>query len=273
MPADPDTTAIRHARRRHWRDGAAGEGARTLAVETPVAIVVNGTTFAVMLASPADAEDFGVGFALSEGIIVAPGEVEAIEVVTQPDGIEVRLWIADALARTANERRRRLAGPTGCGLCGIESLAEANRPPLACAASGPLPTPPEILAAITGLSGLQPLGAATRAVHAAALWRRGAPLLVREDVGRHNALDKLIGAVRRAGLPTADALLLLTSRVSIEMVQKASCLGAPVMIAVSAPTSLAIDTATAAGLTLVAVARPDGFEVFSRADRINWPQD
>lgn len=272
MPADRGSDAIRTMQRRQWRSGAAAGGARDVAVETPVAIVVNATTFVVMLASPADLADFATGFAISEGIVAVPDDIESIDIVVQPGGIEVRLWIADALARAAQERRRRLAGPTGCGLCGIESLAEANRPPVACVAYGPVPTPPEILAAMAGLSALQPIGAATRAVHAAALWRRGAPLLVREDVGRHNALDKLIGAARRGGVSTSDAMLLLTSRVSIEMIQKASSLGAAVVVAVSAPTSLAIDTATAAGLTLVAVARPDGFEVFSRADRIDWPE-
>ena len=272
MAADRDSAATRPIQRRHWRDGAAGDGARVLAVETPVAIVVNGTTFAVMLASPADLEDFAVGFALSEGIVTAPGDIEAIEIVIQPGGIEARMWVAPGLAAAVAERRRRLAGATGCGLCGIESLAEANRLPVACHAAGPMPAPDEILLAMAAVSRSQPLGMATRAVHAAAFWRRGAALLVREDVGRHNALDKLIGAVRRGGLATDDAMLLLTSRVSIEMIQKASVLGAPVVVAVSAPTSLAIDQAGVAGLTLVAVARADGFEVFSRGDRIGWPQ-
>jgi FdhD protein len=276
MPVDLDGV-MRTVPRRIWRSspagqgGAAGQGARAIAVETPVAIVVNGTTFAVLLASPENLADFGIGFAFSEGIVAAPDDIGSIDIVAQPDGIEVQLWIADRLAQAANARRRRLAGPTGCGLCGIESLAEANRPPIICAAPGPMPTPAEILAAMAGLSALQPVGAATRAVHAAGLWQRGQPMLVREDVGRHNALDKLIGAARSAGLPTHDAMLLLTSRVSIEMIQKASSLGAPIVVAVSAPTSLAIDTAVLAELTLVAVARPDGFEVFNRADRIDWP--
>ena len=270
MPAEP--VATRHARRLHWRDGAAGEGARMLAVETPVAIVVNGSTFAVMLASPADLEDFAVGFALSEGVVGTLGDIESIDIVAQADGIEARLWITPALAAAAAERRRFLAGPTGCGLCGVESLAEATRAAIACTAIGPAPTPDEILQAMAALSAFQPIGAATRAVHAAALWRRGAALLVREDVGRHNALDKLIGAAHRTGMATDAAMLLLTSRVSVEMVQKASILGAPVVVAVSAPTSLAIDRAAAAGLTVVAVARPDGFEVFGGSERLAWPE-
>ncbi|MEY2884201.1 MAG: hypothetical protein RL490_1925 [Pseudomonadota bacterium] len=273
MTTDDAMQPVRVVQRRQWRDDTAGAGVRAIAVEMPVAITVNGTTFAVMLASPGDLEDFATGFAISEGIITRPGDITSIEVVPQADGIEARLWIADAPAHAANERRRLLAGSTACGLCGIESLAATNRPPVMCAAPGPLPTPPEILQAIAALSAAQPISAATRAVHAAGLWRQGQPVLVREDVGRHNALDKLIGATRRAGVPTDDAMLLLTSRVSIEMVQKASVLGAPIIVAVSAPTSLAIDTATAAGLTLVAVARSDGFEVFSHAERIAWPSD
>lgn len=273
MATDDAMQPVRVVQRRQWRDDAAGAGVRAIAVEMPVAITVNGTTFAVMLASPKDIEDFAIGFAISEGIVTRSGDITSIEIVAQTDGIEARLWIADGLAHAANERRRLLAGSTACGLCGIESLAAANRPPVMCAATGPLSTPPEILQAIAALSAAQPISAATRAVHAAGLWRRGQPVLVREDVGRHNALDKLIGAARRAGVPTHDAMLLLTSRVSIEMVQKASVLGAPIIVAVSAPTSLAIDTATAARLTLVAVARGDGFEVFSHAERIAWPSD
>lgn len=271
LATDNAMQPVRVVQRRQWRDDAAGAGVRSIAVEMPVAITVNGTTFAVMLASPDDLEDFATGFAISEGIITQSSDITSIEVVPQADGIEARLWIADGQAHAANERRRMLAGSSACGLCGIESLAAAIRPPVMCTAPGPFPTPPEILQAIAALSAAQPISAATRAVHAAGLWRRGQPLLVREDVGRHNALDKLIGAVRRAFVPTEDAMLLLTSRVSIEMVQKASVLGAPIIVAVSAPTSLAIDTATAAGLTLAAVARGDGFEVFSHADRIAWP--
>ena len=186
--------------------------------------------------------------------------------IVHTDGIEARLAIADSGALAA--RRRTITGPSGCGLCGVESLAAALAPPRVVTAAGPRPTPAEIVAAMVALGDAQPLGRATRAVHGAALWRRGAPLIVREDVGRHNALDKLVGAV--AGRDTADAMLLLTSRVSVEMVQKASVLGTPVVVAASAPTALAVRTAAAAGLTLVAVARADGFEVFTGSERIAW---
>ena len=258
----------RNAPRSQWREGTVTQGTRTLPVEIPVAITVNATTHAVMLASPADLADFATGFALTEGLVDHADEIERLAIVTPPGGIEVQLWIAPARAEAAAARRRHLAGPTGCGLCGIESLAEAIRPPRRCTAAGPRPAPSEIVAAIVALAAAQPLGTATRAVHAAALWQRGQPLLVREDVGRHNALDKLVGAA--VGHDATVAMLLLTSRVSVEMVQKASILGTPVIVAVSAPTSFACDQAAAAGLTLVAVARPDGFEVFAGGDRIDW---
>ncbi len=249
-----------------WRDGTTGPSDRTLADEVPVAIVVNGTTVAVLLATPADLYDFAVGFALTEGLVVRAADAGEVEVVRYADGIEVRLWLAGDGAVAA--RRRTITGPSGCGLCGIESLAAAVVTPRVVTAPGPRPTPAEIVAAIGALGEAQPLGRATRAVHGAALWRRGAAIVVREDVGRHNALDKLVGAV--AGIETADAMLLLTSRVSVEMVQKASVLGTPILVAVSAPTSLAVATAQAAGLTLVAVTRSDGFEVFGGSARLAW---
>ncbi len=252
-----------------WRDGALIAAPRTLAEEVPVAIVVNGTTVAVLLATPADLDDFAVGFALTEGLVASAADAGAVEVVIHDDGIEARLAIADTGALAA--RRRTITGPSGCGLCGVESLAAAVAAPRRVAAPGPRPTPAEIVAAMTALGEAQPLGRATRAVHGAALWRRGEALIVREDVGRHNALDKLVGAAARAGIDTAGAMLLLTSRVSVEMVQKASVLGCPVIVAVSAPTRLAVATAEAAGLTLVAVARADGFEVFGGGERVAWP--
>jgi len=252
-----------------WFEGTRTPARRVLADEVPVAIVVNGTTVAVLLATPSDLADFAVGFALTEGLVASASDAGAVEIVRHDDGIEARLSIADSAALAV--RRRTITGPSGCGLCGVESLAAAIDPPRMVTAAGPRPTPAEIVAAMTGLGDAQPLGRATRAVHGAALWRREAALFVREDVGRHNALDKLTGAVARAGIGTADAMLLLTSRVSVEMMQKASALGAPVVVAVSAPTSLAVATAQAAGLTLVAVARADGFEVFTGAARIAWP--
>ena len=259
-----------------WRGAVAGGNGgvtasdRILADEVPVAIVINGTTIAVLLATPDDLSDFAVGFALTEGLVACRAEAGAAEIVHHPEGIEARLSIADTDALTV--RRRTIAGPSGCGLCGVESLAAVHTRPRVVSTAGPMPTPAEIVAAMAMLGDAQPLGRATRAVHGAALWRRGQPLIVREDVGRHNALDKLVGAVAGDGdlANTAAAMLLLTSRVSVEMVQKAAVLGAPIVVAVSAPTRLAVATAMAAGLTLVAVARSDGFEVFAGAERIAW---
>lgn len=254
-----------------WRDGARHPGARVVPEEVAVAFTYNGGTQAVMMATPADLEDFATGFSLTEGIVRACGEIERIEVVDDPVGIELRMWLPDATARALTERRRHNAGPTGCGLCGIESLAEAVRtlPPV----DGALHVSAEDIAdALGALAPLQAINHETRAVHAAAFWRKGdGMVVVREDVGRHNALDKLIGALARQGIATTSGILLLTSRVSVELVQKAAVAGMPILVAVSAPTALAVRTAEAAGITLVAVARADGFEIFTHARRIAIP--
>ena len=251
-----------------WRaQQGASAGSRTLPEETPVALVHDGSTTAVMMATPADLEDFGLGFSLSEEIVARPEEIASLEVVEADLGVEVRMWLEPGRGRRLAERRRRLAGPTGCGLCGIESLAEAARPPRVLRPDGEVRVQAgDLVAAMAALEAAQVLGRETRAVHAAALWTGGGPLLVREDVGRHNALDKLIGAAAKAGM--GGQALLLTSRVSVEMVQKAAVLGAPVVCAVSAPTALAVRLAEQAGLTLVAVTRADGFEVFTKPERV-----
>lgn len=241
---------------------------RCVADEVPVALVHDGVTHAVMMASPGDAEDFAVGFALSEGVIARPDEVRDIEVVPGPLGIEVRLWLHPLAARAHLTRRRQVLGPTGCGLCGVESLEAAVPLPPRVVDDGWI-TAAEVQAALAALGPAQALGIATRATHAAAFWDRTSGLgPVREDVGRHNALDKLVGALARAGRGAAGGMVLITSRVSVEMVQKTARLGAPILIAVSAPTTLAIRTAEAAGLTLIGVARTDGFEIFTHPRRV-----
>jgi FdhD protein len=249
------------------REGAVG-GERALPEETPVALTHDGSTTAVMMATPADLADFGLGFSLSEEIVGAPGDLSDLEVVDGEAGCEVRMWLAPGAGRRLAERRRRMTGPTGFGLCGVESLAEAVRPPRPLADGADVRVAAdELIAAMAALEAAQAIGRTTCAVHAAGLWTADGPVLVREDVGRHNALDKLIGAAARAGL--SGQALLLTSRVSVEMVQKAAVLGAPVVCAVSAPTALAVRLAEAAGLTLVAVTRADGFEVFTRPERVD----
>jgi len=254
-------------RRVRWAP-AADPGSRVVPEESPVALVYDGATEAVMMASPADLEDFAVGFSLTEGLITDPAEICEIDVVAQRDGIEARLWLADPARDRVRRRRRRLAGPVGCGLCGIASLAEAVKPCRTVSGALRLDTS-EIARAVDALTGAQALNALSRAMHAAGLYRpAGGLVMAREDVGRHNALDKLAGAIARARLDTGEAAVVITSRVSVEMVQKTAAIGAPVLIAASAPTALAIRAAHDARLTLVALARPDGFEVFAHAHRI-----
>lgn len=272
-PADPGSaspTPVVSADRTRWTFAGEVPGVRRIPEETAIAIVHDASTTAVMMATPADLEDFAVGFSLSEGAIESLADIREIDIVVQELGIEVRLWLAADRAGRLASRRRRLAGPTGCGLCGIDSLAEAVRTPRTAAESDMRLSGADLVAAMTQLSDHQPLGRETRAMHAAGFWTADDGLqAVREDVGRHNALDKLIGARVRTGATDAGAgVVLLTSRVSVEMVQKAAVMGSPILCAVSAPTALAVRTAEAAGITLVAVARSDGFEVFTRPDRI-----
>jgi len=252
-----------------WRHGAPAPGrGRMLAEETAVAFTYNRETFAVMMATPADFSDFAIGFGLTEGAIDSPADVEDLEIVEADGGVECRMWLSADRLELVQARKRRLAGPTGCGLCGIDSLREAVRPPRAITSAARF-SADDVAAAQRAMEPLQSLGQATRAAHAAALWHpRHGILALREDVGRHNALDKLVGAVFRAGFDAGAGLLLLSSRVSIEMVQKACVLGAPVLVAISAPTAHAVRLAESAGLTLVAVARADGFEVFCGAQRL-----
>ncbi len=262
--------AARPVERPAWQRGRWERGVRQVAEETAIALTYNRTTYAVMMATPADLEDFAVGFSLTEGFVERAEEIEEIAIVEAApgDGIEARMWVAPERAAAMGERRRAMAGPTGCGLCGLDSLAQALRPPPRVAA-GLAIAPTEIEAAMAALAPGQALGRATRAAHAAGFWRPGHGLIaLREDVGRHNALDKLAGALARAGEDAGAGVVVMTSRVSVELVQKAARMGAGVLVAVSAPTGLALRMAEAAGLTLIAVAREDGFELFTCPERI-----
>ena len=267
----PDSCALDKSRL-VWRGGRPVASPRTVAEERPVALTYNGSTYAVMMASPADLVDFGIGFSLSEGIIEQSGDIESIEAIELELGCEVRIWLGAGRADRLVKRRRALVGVVGCGLCGIESLEQACPVPARVTSECRF-RPVELLRAMQDMRPLQRHNAATRAMHAAAFWDGDSVGPVREDVGRHNALDKLAGALARGGFEASGGAVLLTSRVSVEMVQKTARIGAPVLVAVSAPTSLAIDTAEQAGITLVAVARDDGYEIFSRADRLMFSGD
>lgn len=239
-----------------------------LAEEVPVALVFNGISHAVMLATPADLEDFALGFALTEGLLERPAELYGVDAVPVAEGIELRLEVAAAAQWRLRQRRRSLAGRTGCGLCGTDSLAQVKRPLPALqavrASAG------AIARAQRGMRAWQALQQLTGAAHAAA-WCApdGTVRIAREDIGRHNALDKLIGAMTRAGIDPASGFIAITSRASFEMVQKCALAGVAVLAAVSAPTALAVETARAAGLLLAGFVRGDDLVAYSGEERLD----
>ena len=251
------------------RGALAAETRRCVPEEIAIAFTYNGTTHAVMMATPCDLEDFAVGFSMTEGVIAAPSDIDSIEVITTPLGVEVQMWLKDESAKTYLGRKRNMAGPTGCGLCGIESLEAAMRPLPKVTRPAWRLTPQAVVAAMASLEPAQSLNAATHAVHAAGFWTEAEGLVaLREDVGRHNALDKLAGALARSGRNASTGMIVMTSRVSIELIQKAARFDAPVLAAVSAPTAAAIRLAEESGMTLIGVARRQDFEIFTHPDKI-----
>ncbi len=230
---------------------------RAIATETPVAIEFNGIGYAVLMATPADLPDLATGFALSERLIDAIGDVEDIDIVEIGKGIVLRVAIAPRVAQRIADRVRHRVSESACGMCGIENLDQALRP-LPAAATGWARDDAAIFRAYEEIEASQPLNRRTGAMHAAAACSvAGTPWLVREDVGRHNAFDKLIGAMLRTGRGWDGGFALLTSRCSYELVEKAVLAGCPMLATISAPTSLAIDRAAAAGLPLHVLVRAD----------------
>jgi FdhD protein len=245
------------------RDGTVSVRDRTLAAETPVSISYNGLAYAVMMASPLDLEDFVTGFSLTEEIVGGVSEIEEIDIRPVTLGVLAQLRVARARGDAILARRRNIVGQTGCGICGIVELEQAVRR-YAANSRRPSVSASAIFAAFDALPSRQRLNAETGAVHAAAFAAPDGTLVhVREDVGRHNALDKLIGALARDGRDPAGGFLLVTSRLSFELVQKALACGATALAGISAPTALAADLASSHGLTLAGLARRDGFQVFS----------
>ncbi len=251
------------------REGTIAPMLDAVAEEVPVALVYNGVSHAVMMATPLDLEDFALGFSLSEGILESPHELLDIDTDEAPQGLVARLTISGRRFAALKDRRRNLAGRTGCGLCGVDSLDQAVRSVAPLERSRPF-SAPAVRRALDALPEWQVLNRVTRSLHAAA-WAdaEGNILLAREDVGRHNALDKLIGALATAGLDPASGFALITSRCSYEMVQKAVTARIPALAAISAPTALAVRMAQAANLTMIALARADGMRVYSHPEFID----
>lgn len=255
-----------------WRDGASTAAAALdddrIAAEVPVALTYNRASHVVMMATPDDLEDFGLGFSLTEGIIGCPADLRDVQVIPRENGLELAMKIDEAWSDRLATRRRNLTGRTGCGLCGAETLAQALRPVPAVANCLSISVA-ALQRAVAGLDLLQPLQAETGAAHGAA-WCRpdGEVLMLREDVGRHNALDKLIGGLFRAGFDASDGFVMVSSRASYEMVYKAAAAGIELLAAVSAPTTLALDSARECGLTLVGFARPGRHNVYTFPGRI-----
>ncbi|WP_417262529.1 formate dehydrogenase accessory sulfurtransferase FdhD [Celeribacter sp.] len=271
--ADPTLSrmATRPIAPRRWSAEGLREQSRSLMVETPVAIVFNGTTVAVMMASPQDIEDFAYGFALTEGYLRDLAEIERFEVIAHDKGLEARFWVAEQAAEALLSRRRAALGPMGCGLCGIDSLDQALRtlPPLG---NGVTLNPQEVAEAPDQLRAFQPLHDQTRSAHAAGFLIPGLGItFAREDVGRHNALDKLCGALLREGIAPESGAIVMTSRLSVDLVQKSAMIGCPTVIGVSAPSLLAVETAEAAGMTLIANCKAGRFDILTGADRLKLP--
>jgi FdhD protein len=251
-----------------WIRGRTTHTTDCVALEMPIALVYHGVPHVVMLATPANLEDFATGFTLSEGLVAHAGEIRSVEIERGQDAIDVRVGISAERFSSLLEKRRNLTGRTGCGLCGAETLEQAIRPAPRLRGGATLPVD-ELHAALADIQQRQPINALTGSVHAAAWIEPGRGITcVREDVGRHNALDKTIGALVRAGQDFTTGCMLITSRASYEMVQKAATVGVSFVVAVSAPTALAIRVAEESGVTLVGFARREQHVVYTHPERL-----
>lgn len=272
-PAAPeDTTRHAGAVRRtveRLRDGVVVRDDDWIAAEIPLALHYNGQPHVVMMATPADLEDFALGFSLSEAVIVSADELESIEIRHLLEGIEISVRIPSLRAQAVAARQRNLSGRSSCGLCGTQQLEDVVRHP-STVALGPRIDRTSLHRALAALTAMQPLNALTGAIHAAA-WAdtNGDIVLVREDVGRHNALDKLIGAMAVSGADPDAGFLVLTSRASYEMVQKAASIGITLVVAISAPTAFAIHLADSTRVTLIGFARADSCVIYTHPHRIS----
>ena len=253
---------------RRWEGGRAQDGTEQVVEETPVAIVYNGIPHVVMMATPGDLEDFALGFSITEELLRSPADLQSLQVVKYGQGIEIQATVSPECEATIASRNRRLTGRTGCGICGVDSI-EGVLKQLHPVSSSATVTPAAVENACRTLVGHQTLNSAAGAVHAAG-WAslEGEVQLAREDVGRHNALDKLIGAMLGRGVDPRSGFIVVTSRASVEMVQKATVFGASLLAAISGPTGLAVRIAEHAGLTLVGFARPGRLTVYTHGDRV-----
>jgi FdhD protein len=263
MPSDKGATSVS---RLSWEAGSATSDLDQVVEECPVAMVYNGVSHVVMMATPADLEDFALGFGLTEQILSSPEQLLDIEVQRQPRGIELQMTVANEAFAALKLRRRNLTGRTGCGLCGAESLEQAIPDPVSVSSEAVF----DITALERAVSSMlihQPLKQLTGSVHGAAFCNaEGKVLFLREDVGRHNALDKLIGAMQKE--TTDDGFILVSSRASYEMVAKTARAGVSLLAAVSAPTSLAIEQANLAGITLVGHVREGRQVIYTHPERV-----
>lgn len=242
---------------------------RPIAVEVPVQILYGGIAFAVMMLTPADLIDFAYGFSLTEGIIEAASDIRDVEQTSDANGLQLRIGLVGDRLRDHFARQRAMTGRTGCGVCGIDDPAALNRAKPLAASTAPAVRVAAIARALAAFEGSQELNTATRAVHGAAFARAdGSLVFVREDVGRHNALDKLVGAIATGRNDAGAGFIIVTSRCSYEMVHKTAAAGIGLIAAVSAPTGLAIDWANSAGVTLAAFARGERFTIYAGDGRI-----